>query len=101
MSLANCNFKEYRHREALVLENKIVYFGSSNMKGTLVLEKEGDSEELKVARKGSVFELKRGANNTASRVHSKGIFAFKDRNYKQVYIYTLETPKWSLFYPLK
>ena len=44
------SFNGYYWREALAVENKIVYFGSNNQKVTFVLEQEGESEQLKVVR---------------------------------------------------
>ena len=38
------NFKGYPHRMAYVIDNKIIYFGSSSSKSTFVLEKEEVSE---------------------------------------------------------
>ena len=40
MDVVDYNFKGYRSREALVVENKIVYFGDSLTSRTLVLEEE-------------------------------------------------------------
>ena len=48
MNLLNYSFNEYSAWEALVLENKILYFGSAEANQTYVLE--CDSEQLKVAR---------------------------------------------------
>ena len=52
MDLANYGFKQYSFREALVVANKIVYFGSEEENAAFVLEREGESEQLKVVRKG-------------------------------------------------
>ena len=38
MDLANYDFSGYCYREALVLENKIVYFGSGSKERTFILE---------------------------------------------------------------
>ena len=46
---SNFNFKRYYDREALVVENKIVYFGVNNKNATFLLEQE-ESEQLKVVR---------------------------------------------------
>ena len=40
MNLPNYNFKGYFDREALVVENKIVYFGNWIKKATFVLERD-------------------------------------------------------------
>ena len=50
MDLAEHNFKGYYYREAFAVENEIVYFGSLNVKGTYVLAKEEESEQLRVVR---------------------------------------------------
>ena len=52
MDLSNYNFKGYCFREALVVEDKIVYFGSSDVEATFVLEQEQESEQLVVIREG-------------------------------------------------
>ena len=51
MDVTNYNFKRNFWREAFVVENKIVYFGSWNEKATFVLEKEEEAEQLRVVRK--------------------------------------------------
>ena len=50
MDLPNLNFTGYSIREALVVGNAIVYFGSEYKNATFVVEKEEESEQLKVAR---------------------------------------------------
>ena len=40
MDLEKWNFREYRYRGALVVENKIVYFGSMDYYASFVLEEE-------------------------------------------------------------
>ena len=50
MNIQNYSFKGYKYREALVVENKIVYFGDWNKKATFVLEMEEESKQLKVVR---------------------------------------------------
>ena len=52
MDVPNYHFeREYYVREALVVENKIVYFGYWNKNATFVLKQEEKSEKLKVVRK--------------------------------------------------
>ena len=60
MNLPNYNFKEYFDREAYVVKNKIVYFGDSNENATYVLERDEESEQLKVVREEIGFHLYRG-----------------------------------------
>ena len=50
LDLADCEFTEHYYRKALVLENKIVYFGTWNENATYVLEKEKQSHELRLVR---------------------------------------------------
>ena len=50
MNIQNYSFTRYYNREALVVENKIVYFGWSNKNATFVLERDEESEHLKVVR---------------------------------------------------
>ena len=50
MDLPNYSFTGYYDREAFVMENKIVYFGWSNKNATFVLERDEESEQLKVVR---------------------------------------------------
>ena len=76
MELQNYSFKQFCQRNALVLEDKIVYFGSCDEKGSFVLEREEDSEQLKVVREEEGFDLRRGEYNTASCVFQKGIYTF-------------------------
>ena len=52
MNIQNNCFKRYYDREALVVENKIVYFGWSNLNATYVLERDKESGQLKVVREG-------------------------------------------------
>ena len=89
MDLSNSNFKGYSWREALVVENKIVYFGSSNENRTFVLEKEEQSEKLRVVRQDEGIDLRRGFWNSSSCVFKNEIYAFKRRNYGDVHIYSL------------
>ena len=58
MNLPNWSFKSFCFGEALVVENKIVYFGNLNQEVTLVLEEE--SEKLKVVRKDDGLNPWRG-----------------------------------------
>ena len=46
MDLENYSFKGNFHREALVVRNKIVYFGSKNEYATFVLEEEEDRKSV-------------------------------------------------------
>ena len=50
LDLPNHIFSGYGLREAFVVENKIVYFGSCDAERTFVLEKEEKQERLKVVR---------------------------------------------------
>ena len=50
MDVLNYNFKEYGAREAFVVENKIVYFGSYKEKTTFVLEQVEGTEKLSLVR---------------------------------------------------
>ena len=97
--LASHNFGGYYSREALAVEYKIVYFGSWNANATFVLEQEEESEQLKVVREDEGFDLVRGHWNTASCVFKNEIYAFKTGNYEEVHRYSLESGKWSRFYP--
>ena len=82
MDLANYNFTKLQHKEALVMENKILYFGESYREpGTFVVERDGESEQLKIIRNDKGFDLSRSFYNTASRVIRKEIYAFEDGNY--------------------
>ena len=98
MDLPNYDFRKHTVREAFPVGNKIVYFGSEVKNSTFVLEREGESEQLRVVREEKGFGLVRGNYNTASRVVKLEIYAFKARNYRKVYRYGLETGTWSLFY---
>lgn len=97
MDLPHYDFTEYYDREALVVEDKIVYFGSSNEKITFVLEKEEESEKLKEVREDEGFNLLTGAYNTSSCVFKNEIYAFAKGNYEEVHRYSLGSGKWSLF----
>ena len=46
VDLLNYSFTGYQNREALVVENAIVYFGWSSKDATFVLEVEEESEQL-------------------------------------------------------
>ena len=59
MDLPNYSFKGYCVQDALVVENKIVYFGSSNKHATFVLVEE-EGEKLKLVREDEGFEIERG-----------------------------------------
>ena len=76
MNLASYSFRRYPYREAFVLENKIVYFGSNYKFTSFVLEQEEESEQLVVVREDKGFDLERGFWNTASRAFKNGIYAF-------------------------
>ena len=68
MNIQNYSFTRYYNREALVVENNIVYFGNWNKKATVVLEVEEESEQLKVVREDCRYDFERGYFNTAARV---------------------------------
>ena len=95
MDLENYSFKGYWYREALVVGNKIVYFGSEDQNATFVLEEEEEGK-LRVMRKDGGFDLDRWYN-TASCVFKKEIYAFKTLKYDEVHRYNVETGKWSLY----
>ena len=98
MDLEDYSFKGYRWREALVVGNKIVYFGSRYQNATFVLE-EKEEGKLRVVRQDEGFDLDRYFN-TASCVFKKEIYAFKTKKYDKVHRYNVETGKWSLYYSL-
>ena len=75
-----------------------MYFGSRKVNPTLVLEQEGQSEQLQVVRVDKGIHLHRGYRNTASCVFKNEIYAFKVGNYQEVHRYSLESGKWSRFY---
>ena len=60
MDVEKYNFREYCYREAVAVENKVVYFGSNNVDSTFVLEKEEESEQLKVVREDEGFYFTKG-----------------------------------------
>ena len=95
MDLENYSFKGYYDREALVVGNKIVYFGSNNQNATFVLEEEEEGK-LRVVRRDEVFKLHRWCN-AASCVFKKEMYAFETRKYDKVHRYNVETGKWSLY----
>ena len=82
----------------MIVKNKIVYFGTSDVEATFLIGKEDDSEQLKVLGKEKGFYLSRGGWNTASHVFKNEIYAFKNGNYEEVHRYTLENGEWSLFF---
>ena len=51
MKIKNYSFKGFYNREAINVENKIVYFGEHHNNITFVLEKEEEADRLKVVRK--------------------------------------------------
>ena len=61
------------------------------------MEREEESEKLKVVREDSGFDLM--TVNTSSCVFKNVIYAFKTRNYEEVHRYSLESGKWLRFYP--
>ena len=69
------------------------------MNATFVLEEEEESAKLKVVRTDGGYDLTIGYWNTASCVFKKQIYAFKTANHDEVYRYSLESGKWSGFYP--
>ena len=75
-----------------------MYFGSRNQDATLVLKQEEESEKLKVVREDEVFDFKKGYWNAASCVSKNEIFSFKALNYEEVFRYSLESGKWSLYF---
>ena len=50
MNIQNNCFNGYHNREAVLVENKIVYFGNWHKKATFVLERDEESEQLQVVR---------------------------------------------------
>ena len=65
----------------MILENKIVYFGSNEENATFVLQLEEDSEQLAVEREDEGFESKRGFWNNASCLLKNEIYAFRNGEY--------------------
>ena len=59
MDFENYSFKGYCYREALVVGNQIVYFGSRNENATFVLEEEEEEGKLRVVRQDEGFYLTR------------------------------------------
>ena len=76
MDFSSHTFKDFWLREAYPIENKIVYFGSSDAEATFVLEKEEGSEQLRVVREDEGLNFWKGDSNTASCVFEKNIYAF-------------------------
>ena len=60
MDLKNYNFTDFSIKDALVEENKIVYFGLCHDNATFVLETKEESKQLKVVREDEGFDLWRG-----------------------------------------
>ena len=59
MDFENYSFKGYWYREALVVGNRIVYFGSRNKNATFVLEEEEEEGKPRVVRQDQGFYLNR------------------------------------------
>ena len=57
MDLNNFDFSGYYYTEAVVVKNKIVYFGYSAKKTTFLLGKEEESERLEVLRHDEGSEM--------------------------------------------
>ena len=55
MNIQNNSFNGYHNREAVLVENKIVYFGNWHKKATFVLERDEQSEQLKVVKETKYF----------------------------------------------
>ena len=89
MDLENYSFEGYFWREALVVVNKIVYFGFRGQNATFVLEEEEEGK-LRVVRKDEGFYLDRWYN-TASCVFKKEIYAFETKKYDKAHRYNVET----------
>ena len=96
MDLTPYNFQGYWARQALVVENKVVYFGSTQSSPSFVIEREEDSEKLKVVREDERFKISRPYQKAASCVVKKEFYAFSAD--KDVLRYSLESREWSLFY---
>ena len=62
-----------------------------------MLEREEDSEQLKVVREEQGFDFET-YYNAASCVFNNDIYAFKTANYRKVFHYSLKRGKWVVFY---
>ena len=100
MDLPIYNFKGCYWREALAVENKIVYFGATCKNVTFVLEQEEGCGKLKVVKVDSGFDFLRRYYNTAACVFKNEIYSFKTGNYEEVYQYNLKSGKWNRFFSL-
>ena len=78
------------------MQNKIAYFGHENKDSTFVFEQD-ESEQLKVAREERGFGLMRGNWNTACCVYKMDIYAFSEKNWKELHRLSMESGKWTLF----
>ena len=63
------SFVGYSCRDATVISNRIMYFGSYNNNATFVLRREEESNKLEVERKFPGIEYRRGGSNSSFCTH--------------------------------
>ena len=64
-TLAEADFRNYFFRDATVVKDKIVYFGSNNENATYVLEPGEESKGLEVKSKFKGVSYERGDSNSS------------------------------------
>lgn len=96
MSLPTHDFSNFAFRDASVVANKIVFFGSLDKKATFVLGLEGSrSERLTVEHESEAVTYARGVNNASFATLRKELFVFETNSYSKVYRFSLCHRTWT------
>ena len=97
-TLATADFRGQCWKDATVLRNKIVHFGSFRDQNTYVLEQKGEEGNLEVKSRFKGIQYKRGWNNSSFCTYKDKIYFFHEDKYAEVWCFDLETEQSSIFF---
>ena len=99
-TLGQTDFSRHCLRDATVVKNKIVYFGSWNVdKATYVLEEEkGEPRNLEVKSRFTPIDYTRGGWNSSFCTYKEKIYFFPKNKDSEVQCLDVETEQSSLFF---
>ena len=97
LNVKNYNFSKYAFRDATVVSNTIVFFGSLDKNATFLLEQEHNSDKLEVKAEEVGMNYARGVNDTSFATLDNSIYVFETNSYTQVFKFSLSERSWTLY----
>ena len=92
------NFSGFMHRDASVVKNQIIFFGSNNDNSTYVLQPQHKSNALEAIHKYNGIDYERAANNSSFCIFKDKMYFFAKNNYTDVYDWDIDTGKSTLYH---